>query len=823
MANKQLTATVRLNTTQAEQKLKNISKAIDNINRAANKQSNAYNQVNSALGKTVSTANKVKSKTDETTQGTKKWSNALSGVNSKLNTSSKTLGMIGGKLRQLADTYLGVMGMGAIINTSDMITSAENKLNYIHGGDATLTQDAMDKMYASSQKVRMGYGDMMSNVSKSMALAGDAFDNCTDKAIRFQEIMAEAYAVGGASAQEMSSSMYQLIQALGSGTLAGDELRSVREGAPLAYKAIEEFAQGVYNCEDSLKDMASQGLITADMVTAAILQSGEALDEAFGKTEQTFAQTWEQIKNTAIYAFKPISKMLRTALNDAIDNGLLQKVEAIFSNIAKGIMIVLRVIGNTIKWIANNWNWLQHILIGGLILYASYLIMVTAVAVANAVARIASWIAEYGWILLVIACVLGLIYIFYLFKTGAVDACEAVALALLLVATVVMLIGILTLDVAAIVTAAIVAVIAAIVLFFAEICYGVAWSAGWISNIVIFIVNFIAACLGVLLALFYNLIALLVNLIMGCGKSIVAISHNVVAAVINVAMGLWNSISAIAQNIGIAFQNAWIWAKNTFWEFVADVLKGVSKLEPVINGIASLIGAEGVDFSSAIANAESKQESYVPFVSVSDAWNEGLDTFEYKDISDAWSSGWDTLDFANLGDVWNEGFSLFDYVDPHAWGETAYDWGSGLKDWINEALSGFQGDGGFSLGDFLNGLGEKLGLDFSNLGSFPTDGLGNFDPGSDFGADDLDKALGGIGDDTSKIANSMDLTSDDVAYLRKIADMEWKKEFTTAEIKVDMTNYNTVNNESDMEGIVTKLVSTLYEELNEVSDGVYAY
>ena len=52
--------------------------------------------------------------------------------------------------------------------------------------------------------------------------------------------------------------------------------------------------------------------------------------------------------------------------------------------------------------------------------------------------------------------------------------------------------------------------------------------------------------------------------------------------------------------------------------------------------------------------------------------------------------------------------------------------------------------------------------------------------------------------------------------------MEWKKEFTTATIQVDMSNYNTVSGDSDLDGIVTKLADRLYEELDMVANGVYA-
>lgn len=890
MANKQLTATVRLNTTQAEQKLKNIARAIDAVNRAVGKQSNTYHQVNSALGKTVSTSNNVKRKTDETTQSTKKWSNALSGVNTKLNTSSKTLSMLGGKLRQLADTYLGVMGMKAIINTSDMITSAENKLNYVSAqqlgasgtnkdgsySTATLqaTQDAMDKMYASSQKVRMSYGDMMSNVSKSMALAGDAFNNNTDMAIRFQEIMAEAYAVGGASAQEMSSSMYQLIQALGAGTLAGDELRSVREGAPLAYKEIEKFAQKTLNSTESLKDLASQGLITADMVTAAIMDSGDAMDKAFAQTEQRFDQTWEQIKNAAIYAFKPVSEMLRETHNNLIDSGFIQKVETVFSTVAKVIMITIKLISNAVTWIADNWSWLQYVVGTVLLVITFLLIKMAAVAIWSATVSAVKWLWANKILIIIAVTIMLLWYVWQQFTSGAISACEAIVYALIIVGTAIALIGLITGNVTLLIIGLVLLVVALIISAFEEICYGAGWLAGWIVNIILFLwnivvyviqaivagvawliaftinlfsvlINLIVTGIYLLLTFIWNVLALIVNSVMAMIMAIATLVQWVIAFTVNLCMGLYNSIAAITQNIGIAFQNAWTWAKNTFWEFIADVLKGVSKLEPVINGIAGLLGKDGVDFGGLISAAESKKGEYKDFVSVGDAFKSGWNTMDYADMGEMVSKGWNTMERANYSDAiksgmdttgyvdanswannaWDYvGLAHAGYVDANAWGDTAGDWGAGIKDSINGWASKFQNnDKSKDKTSLLDKIGGNLGLDFSSLTDFPSVTDPNMDlSGLDGGLGDIGNKLGGIGDDTGKIADSVELTDEDLEYLRKIAEMEWKKEYTTASIKVDMSNYNTINGENDLDGIVTKLSEKLYEELNIVADGVYA-
>ena len=53
--------------------------------------------------------------------------------------------------------------------------------------------------------------------------------------------------------------------------------------------------------------------------------------------------------------------------------------------------------------------------------------------------------------------------------------------------------------------------------------------------------------------------------------------------------------------------------------------------------------------------------------------------------------------------------------------------------------------------------------------------------------------------------------------------MEWKKEYTTASIKIDMTNNNTINDSGDWEGWFNKLGEVLNEELSAQAQGVYAY
>lgn len=875
MANKQLTAKVRINSSQAEQKLRNIARAIDAINRATGKQTNAYNQVNSALNNTVRIKAKVKSKTDETTKSTKKWSSAISEVNSKLNGSSRSVGMISSKLKGLASTYLGVMGMKAIIGTTDTITSAENKLNYVSaqqlGASGTnadgsysqatfnATQNAMDKMYVSSQKVRMGYEDMMNNVSKSMALAGDAFDNNTDKAIRFQEIMAEAYAVGGASAQEMSSSMYQMIQALGSGTLAGDELRSVREGAPLAYQAIEKFAQGVYGTTDSLKDMASQGKITSDMVVSAVMNAGNEMDSAFAQTEQTFAQTWNQIKNVAVKAFEPVAKMIRTELNKAIDNGLVEKASVVFNAIAKGIMIAFALIKKVIVWIADNWGWLQHIIVGALILMITYMLIKAGVAVVCAVKEFiafmranAAMMTQLVAIGLIVAGLLLLLYVIYLWKTGAIDTCKAIGWAVLalglIIIGVLIAVGVIATAGALLIALAIVALLVLAIMFFEKVCYGAAWLAAWIVNILSWIWNGIVYVIQVILAIIFgaigvilNIIAFLVNVIIFVINLIIGIVAWLVVTIINIVIGCINAIlqilfALVEPFLGIIefILNCCNNGFNSFGGAVANLIGQIISWFLTLGKVVTTIidAIFGTDWTAGLSSLQDKVLSWGKSENAITIERDVMPEIPRLDATDAFSAGyglvgyWDEVKSpeyaADMG--WELGGVLHTgYADANEWGTTAGDWGAGLKDKINAWGSQFQNTGDANgKTSLLDRIGEKLGLDFSNFGlSNIADRLG--DGGLGDWLDNLGNNVGDIADNTGSIADSMEVADEDLEYLRKIAEMEWKKEYTTANITLDMTNYNTVNGESDLDSIVTKLADKLYEEMNVVANGVYVY
>ena len=82
--------------------------------------------------------------------------------------------------------------------------------------------------------------------------------------------------------------------------------------------------------------------------------------------------------------------------------------------------------------------------------------------------------------------------------------------------------------------------------------------------------------------------------------------------------------------------------------------------------------------------------------------------------------------------------------------------------------------------------------------------------------------VGSIDDNTGKIKDSLDVTEEDLKYLRDIAEQEAINRFTTAEINVDMSGMqNTVNSGDDIDGFMTKLTDSVNEAVDNMTEGVH--
>ena len=223
-----------------------------------------------------------------------------------------------GNIWQRIKGYIGAAGaafsLSKLEGLSDTLAGNKARLELIVD-DGGSVDELNKKIYASAMRARASYTDTAATISKLGLLAGDAF-NSNDEMIAFTELMNKNFTIGGASTQEQSSAMYQLTQAMASGRLQGDEYRSIIENAPLLAKAIEDYMRNVQGAEGAMKDWSSEGLLTADVIKAALFSTADEVEERFAKMPMTWGQVWTMASNIAIRALNPLLSAINWVANN---------------------------------------------------------------------------------------------------------------------------------------------------------------------------------------------------------------------------------------------------------------------------------------------------------------------------------------------------------------------------------------------------------------------------------------------------------------------------------------------------------------------------
>lgn len=240
------------------------------------------------------------------------------------------ISMMGMALKEVATTAA---------QTADRLTSIRSRLNLVNDGTQT-TADLMNKIYDAAQRTRGGYDDMADSVAKLNMLAKDAFSS-NDEAIEFVEQMNKQFKISGASIQESSAAMYQLTQAMAAGKLQGDEFHSIMENAPMLAQSI---AKEMGMTVGELKNVSSEGMITADVIKNALFNSAEETNAKFAEMPMTFAEVGQSIQNEAIMAFQPVLEQLSSLTADGAFQDFVGGIAVAFRAMAAAAQVSISVI-----------------------------------------------------------------------------------------------------------------------------------------------------------------------------------------------------------------------------------------------------------------------------------------------------------------------------------------------------------------------------------------------------------------------------------------------------------------------------------------------
>ncbi len=293
-----------------------------------------------------------------------------------------------------------LQGVSQVTDIADTLILTTARLDLMNDGLQT-TGELQNMILASAQRSRAEYGATAAAVSKLGILASDAFSS-TEEIVAFSELMNKSFKVGGASIQEQTSAMYQLTQAMAAGKLQGDEFRSIMENAPMLAEAIATYTG---KSKGELKEMSSEGLITADIIKGAMFAAADDINSKFETMPKTFGDTWTSVKNMTLKAFQPVIERMSAFVNSPGFDQFAQNVVGGLIWISNAALDVIDVISGIAGWVSQNWTIIEPILksaVAAIGLIIAYTLLMKAVTIAMAAPMALAWMKAHWPLVLLI-------------------------------------------------------------------------------------------------------------------------------------------------------------------------------------------------------------------------------------------------------------------------------------------------------------------------------------------------------------------------------------------------------------------------------------
>jgi hypothetical protein len=495
----------------------------------------------------------------------------------------------------------------------------------------------------------------------------------------------------------------------------------VFEAAPNIIQTIADYLDVPIG---SIREMAADGQITAEIVKNAMLSAAEETDARFSEMPMTFGQVWTNISNKALKAFEPILTKMNEIANSERFNQLADGVTNALVVVGGVVLWVFDLIGAVGGFMYDNWSIISPVIYGvaaALGLYAGYLLITNGIELVSKGIKIASAVASY----------------FHAAATGTQASATAAATAAQY--------GLNTALLASPITWILIIIIAIIAALYA----------------VVAIINKVAgtsvSATGIIFGAFATLGAFLWNLFLGLLELVFGIIEAMVNPFIKFANFLGNIFTNPISSIIYMFQG------------MADGVLAI--LEKIASALDFVFGSSMAD---AVAGWRSGLKSMADAAVAEYAPNEN-----YQNVMDE-------LDLS----VESLGLKRWAYSD--AW-DAGYTAGENLEESI----------GNFDPANLFN-------VDIPDAGDY----TGGYDPS---------QYLSDIAGDTDSIAGSMEMTGEELKYLRDIAERDAVNRFTTAELTVNFSSdIKAANSEVDLDGVVTYLEERVNETLEAVAEGVHS-
>ncbi|HEK4769155.1 TPA: tape measure protein [Clostridioides difficile] len=683
-------------------------------------------------------------------------------LNEDINKGASSTDRLLGSAKKLVGVYMSLRTLGNVVNLSDQMTSTNARLNMINDGQQS--DNGLNKMiFQSAERSRASYLDTAKIVSRVGMNAGSAFSS-TREIVGFAEQLNKKFVIAGASTEEMNSALLQLTQGLGSGVLRGEELNAVFESAPNIIRSIADYLDVDIG---KIRGMASEGMLTADIVKNSLLAATEQTNAEFEKMPYTFSQIWTSIKNNAVMIFGVIQKKIEQSMSNKgfrtfIDNFIngLYILGNVFFNIFNGIISILgspffQAFTNTIivcvSLIAQALGWVitQALNIANVFAQNWSIIAPAVYGVVAAIAIYSLALAGmWAWEKLVAASKFVVMFAQMLLNTQTVEGYKSLVLYAL---------GQWGVN-EAMLACPIFWVVAGIIALVVALFVGVA-VFNHFANTSISAVGVVAGAISVAASFIGNIFVATGNML------------------IDIVALIWNTFATFAEFLANVFNDP-LGSIIRLFSGMADTVLGI--LQSIASAIDTIFGS---NLASAVSRWSDKLQGWTDEVA-----GEAKIKVERIDPSSL------HYDRFNYGKAWDGG----------------YKFGEKLENNIKDK---------FDISKIAEDAKKKLGLDDLwdkkyGLG----DGFGSAGLNSP-----LNNAAKGAKDtagNTAKMAKTMDKSQEDLKYLRDIAEQEVINKYTGVNIKIDMNNTNNISKDTDLDGIVNVLTEKLNDAMVVSAEGV---
>ena len=733
--------------------------------------------------------------------GLKKEELALRDLGNASNHASNKLSKLG-SLKGLLKTALASIAViktaKQAINMSDEYANMHARLDMIRDGTQT-TEELQKSIYTSAQRTGSAYTTMANGVAKMRLHAGNVFQN-NGETIAFLETMNKSFVVGGASIEEQKNAMLQLTQAMASGKLQGDELRSLAETSPALIQAIAN-KLGVSRGE--VKKLGADGKITADIVKTAMLDASDTIDKQFRNMPLTWGRAWQNFLNFVTKALEPISIKINQIVNSSAFQQFAQIVATVLQYVVQAVIFAMDMIGAVwsmlapiAQFVIDNWSVIQPIIIAVAIAIGTYIVAMNAASIATNLFSIATNVAKAAMagfnavmamnpIMLIVMAVIILIGLFYALVEWFNNLTGAAVSA----------------------TGIIMGAIFALGMIIWDILIGLVNVAIWVINMMLQgVFWYVNTAIAFWMFLYQAILTILIGIL------------DFIDWFVTGAINLWNEMSFFCQNawydiaqggrgmaVAIAgfvdsMVNSVIGAVEGM---INSVLGGFNKMIGFLNGFGLNLSAVGTvslgrtNFAGDIANAIDSMEKPVKKTFEGLHLADGLKQHKASLSTphlDTPQLGY--LEFGSVGEAFNNG----------------YKFGQG----IDNAVGGFFKGAGDANGAGNNFLGDQgtTPYELSPASSVPGQGDGGKDGGHN--------PTGGKLDKVGKIEDEIKLDDEYIKLIKDVATMKWQQNFITLKPEI-VTNIDSINNAGQYANVLDDLNATIVDALNNGADGLMAY